>query len=98
LRLDGPNYISPDASWSRCHGLPAAAFGCGYAALHCKMVKSCFLSKIFDAAFYLPARDLPVAALLVLRRRAVAADCPLPPAAFGCGYAALRLCGEFICE
>jgi hypothetical protein len=49
------------------------------------MVKSCFLSKIFDAASYLPARDLPVAALLVLRRRAVAADCPLPPADFGCG-------------
>ncbi|MGI8782441.1 MAG: hypothetical protein ACR2L2_02165 [Acidobacteriota bacterium] len=43
------------------------------------------MSKIFDPASFLPARSLPAAALLALRRR---------PPAYGCGYAALCLCGE----
>ncbi|MGI8782710.1 MAG: hypothetical protein ACR2L2_03535 [Acidobacteriota bacterium] len=33
------------------------------------MAKSCYFSKIFDPVSCLPARSLPVAALLVLRRR-----------------------------
>ncbi|MGI8784338.1 MAG: hypothetical protein ACR2L2_11895 [Acidobacteriota bacterium] len=43
-------------------------------------MKSCYSSKIFDLASYLPARSLPAAALLALRRR---------PAAYGIR---LRLC------
>ncbi|MGI8785505.1 MAG: hypothetical protein ACR2L2_17880 [Acidobacteriota bacterium] len=38
------------------------------------MAKSCYFSKIFDPASFLPARSLPAAALLALRRR---------PAAYG---------------
>ncbi|MGI8782109.1 MAG: hypothetical protein ACR2L2_00455 [Acidobacteriota bacterium] len=62
------------------------------------MAKSCYFSKIFDPASYLPARSLPVAALLVLRRWLYPARCLLPAAYFGCGYAALRLCGECSCH
>ncbi|MGI8783205.1 MAG: hypothetical protein ACR2L2_06100 [Acidobacteriota bacterium] len=45
------------------------------------------MSKILDPASCLPARSLPAAALLALRRR---------PAAYGIRLrlAALRLCGE----
>ncbi|MGI8786026.1 MAG: hypothetical protein ACR2L2_20525 [Acidobacteriota bacterium] len=45
------------------------------------------MSKIFDLASYLPARSLPAAALLALRRR---------PAVYGIRVrlAALGLCGE----
>ncbi|MGI8784838.1 MAG: hypothetical protein ACR2L2_14440, partial [Acidobacteriota bacterium] len=58
--------------------------------LYYQLAKSCYFSKIFDPASFLPARSLPAAALLALRRRR---------AAYGirhtvCGYAALCLCGE----
>ncbi|MGI8786077.1 MAG: hypothetical protein ACR2L2_20780 [Acidobacteriota bacterium] len=56
------------------------------------MAKSCYFSKIFDPASCLPARSLPVAALLVLRRRPAA--CGIRHTAYGCGYAALGLCGD----
>ncbi|MGI8782123.1 MAG: hypothetical protein ACR2L2_00525 [Acidobacteriota bacterium] len=34
-----------------------------------QLAKSCYFSKIFDPASFLPARSLPAAALLALRRR-----------------------------
>ncbi|MGI8785474.1 MAG: hypothetical protein ACR2L2_17720 [Acidobacteriota bacterium] len=47
--------------------------------------KSSHFATILGYAFKLPARSLTVAALLVLRRRHTA---------YGCGYVALRPCGE----
>ncbi|MGI8783679.1 MAG: hypothetical protein ACR2L2_08540 [Acidobacteriota bacterium] len=44
----------------------------GYAALYYQLVKSCYFSKIVDPSSYLPARSLPAAALLALRRRLAA--------------------------
>ncbi|MGI8784032.1 MAG: hypothetical protein ACR2L2_10345, partial [Acidobacteriota bacterium] len=64
--------------------------------LYYQLVKSCFLSKILDLAAFLQARSLPAAALLALRRRPAAYG--IRHTAYGCGYAALGLCGEFNCE
>ncbi|MGI8785400.1 MAG: hypothetical protein ACR2L2_17340 [Acidobacteriota bacterium] len=52
-----------------------------------QLAKSCYFSKIFDPASFLPARSLPPATLLALRRR---------PAAYGIRLrlCALCLCGE----
>ncbi|MGI8784102.1 MAG: hypothetical protein ACR2L2_10705 [Acidobacteriota bacterium] len=59
--------------------------------LHYQLAKSC-LSKIFDPASFLPARSLPAAALLALRRRPAVYG--IRHTAYGCGNAALRLCGK----
>ncbi|MGI8784864.1 MAG: hypothetical protein ACR2L2_14580 [Acidobacteriota bacterium] len=40
--------------------------------LHYQLAKSCYFSKVFDPASFLPARSLPAAALLALRRRSAA--------------------------
>ncbi|MGI8783752.1 MAG: hypothetical protein ACR2L2_08920, partial [Acidobacteriota bacterium] len=51
--------------------------------LYYQLAKSCYFSKIFDPASFLPARSLPAAALLALRRR---------PAAYGIRFAAMPRC------